>query len=48
MVEWDRRLVWLATDTGLYLLASEDLGAPRLEALPVSRWSPDGLNVGHP
>jgi len=47
-VEWDRRLVWLATDTGLYLLASEDLGPPVLEARPVDHWSPEGLNVGHP
>jgi hypothetical protein len=47
-VEWDRRLVWLATDTGLYLLASDDLGPPELGAKPVERWSPEGLNEGHP
>ncbi len=47
-VEWDRKLIWLGTNNGLYLLSSEDLGEPVLEALEVSEWSLDGLNAGHP
>ena len=45
---WDRKLIWLGTNNGLYLLSSEDLGEPVLEALEVSEWSLDGLNAGHP
>lgn len=47
-VEWDRRLIWLATNDGLYLLSSDDLGEPVLEAQEVSGWSPPKLNAGHP
>ena len=28
LVAWDRRLIWLATDTGLYLITSPELGDP--------------------
>jgi len=47
-VEWDRRLVWLATNNGLYLLESPDLGEPHLAAMRATEWSLDGLNDGHP
>ena len=47
-VEWDRRLVWLATNNGLYLLESPDLGEPHLAAMRPTEWSLDGLNDGHP
>ena len=36
-VEWDRRLIWLGTNDGLYLLATPELGDPVLEPLPVAR-----------
>ena len=38
-VEWDRRLIWVGTDTGLYLLSSPHLGEPVLEPMPVSEWT---------
>lgn len=47
-VEWDRRLVWVASNTGLYLLATPLLGDPVLGALEVEEWSLPGLNAGHP
>lgn len=43
-IEWDRKLIWTATDTGLYLLTTPELGDPVLEALPVSEWNSPGLN----
>jgi hypothetical protein len=46
-VEWDRNLIWLATNNGLYLLASPELGEPVIEARAVTEWSLPGLNVGH-
>lgn len=45
-VEWDRRLLWLATNDGLYLLSTPQLGEPVLGPLPVKRWSLPGVNVG--
>ena len=47
-VEWDRKLLWLATNSGLYLLSSPDLGPPTLGPLLVTEWSLSGLNAGHP
>ena len=47
-VEWDRKLIWLATNNGLYLLSTPDLGTPVTAPLPVTVWSLPGLNVGHP
>jgi len=47
-VEWDRKLIWLGTNNGLYLLSSPDLGAPVLEPRAVEAWSLEGLNEGHP
>jgi len=46
-VEWDRRLMWVATGTGIYLITSPALGKPMLEPTPVKQWSLPGLNVGH-
>ena len=47
-IEWDRRLIWLASSSGLHLLSTPALGAPILEPLPVAAWSLPGLNEGHP
>jgi hypothetical protein len=45
-VEWDRKLMWVGTGTGLYLVTSPALGKPVLEPMPVKEWSLQGLNVG--
>ena len=45
-IEWDRRLVWLASNTGLYLLSTPLLGAPMLDPMPVTEWAAPGVNVG--
>ena len=47
-VEWDRRLMWVGTGSGLYLVTSPALGKPVLTAMPVAEWSLPGLNGGHP
>jgi hypothetical protein len=46
-VEWDRKLIWVASDTGLYVVATPALGKPILGPLPVREWSLPGLNEGH-
>jgi hypothetical protein len=46
-VEWDRKLMWVGTGTGLYLVVSPALGKPIVEPMPVREWSLKGLNVGH-
>ena len=46
-VEWDRKLIWVGTGTGLYLVVSPSLGKPVLEPMAVKQWSLPGLNVGH-
>ncbi len=46
-VEWDRRLIWVGADTGLYLLSSPHLGTPVLEPMPVTEWTVPGINEGH-
>jgi hypothetical protein len=43
-VEWDRKLIWTATDTGLYLLTSPKLGDPVLKPQAVSEWNLTDLN----
>lgn len=43
-IEWDRKLIWTATDTGLYLLTTPELGDPVLEAMPIEEWALKGLN----
>jgi hypothetical protein len=37
--EWDRKLLWLATSTGLYLLSTPALGEANLRAAVVQDWS---------
>ena len=46
-IEWDRKLIWVATDTGLYLVTSPQLGEPVLEPMAVTEWTLQGLNEGH-
>jgi hypothetical protein len=43
-VEWDRNLIWAATDTGLYLLTTPELGDPILKPQPISEWNLPDLN----
>jgi len=43
-IEWDRKLIWTATDTGLYLLTSPELGDPVLEAQAITEWNLQDLN----
>jgi hypothetical protein len=47
-VEWDRRIIWALTDTGIYGLSTPALGAPVLAALRPQRWALPGVNAGHP
>ncbi len=47
-IEWDRKLIWISTDTGNYLLSSPRLGEPILKPMAVKQWTLDGLNKGHP
>ncbi|MGH7856445.1 MAG: hypothetical protein ACREQY_03875 [Candidatus Binatia bacterium] len=46
-IEWDRRLIWLASNNGLHLLSSPDLGEPLLGPMTVSDWSLPGVNEAH-
>ena len=46
-IEWDRKLMWVGTGTGLYLVISPALGKPALEPMPVKQWSLPELNVGY-
>jgi hypothetical protein len=46
-IEWDRKLMWVGTGTGIYLVTSPLLGEPVLERMPVKEWALAGLNVGH-
>jgi hypothetical protein len=46
-VEWDRKLIWVGSDTGLYLVSTPDLGKPVLGPMEVEEWSLPGLNRGH-
>ena len=48
LIEWDRRIIWIAADTGLYALEAPALGKPITEPMPVKEWSLPGLNAGHP
>lgn len=46
-VEWDRKLIYACTNTGLYILSAPSvLGKPELGAMPVKEWSLPQLNVG--
>ena len=46
-VEWDRKLIWLGSDSGFYLASHPSLGAPDFAPRPVTEWSLAGLNAGH-
>jgi hypothetical protein len=46
MIEWDRNVIWAATDTGLYALSCPHLGKPILDPMPVTEWSLEKLNEG--
>jgi len=47
-IEWDRRLIYAGTTSGIYILSCPALGAPILDAMPVREWSLPGINVGAP
>src|SRR2546425_144848 len=47
-IEWDRKIIWIGTDTGLYALEAPALGKPITVPMPVKEWSLPGLNAGHP
>lgn len=46
-VEWDRKLIWAMTNTGVYLLSTPALGEPILKPMAVDHWALPGLNAGH-
>jgi len=46
-VEWDRKLIWVGSDTGLYLVSTPQLGEPVLGPMAVESWSLPELNKGH-
>ncbi|OZI26744.1 hypothetical protein CAL26_05335 [Bordetella genomosp. 9] len=45
-IEWDRKLIWLSTHAGLYLLSAPFLGEPVLKPMAVEQWSVPHVNVG--
>ncbi len=46
LVEWDRNLIHVAADTGIYTISCPSLGKPVLDPMPVAQWSLPGLNQG--
>ncbi len=48
LIEWDRKIIHVFSDTGLYILSSPVLGDPVLEPLKPERWNPEGYNAGAP
>ncbi|MGA3105108.1 MAG: hypothetical protein ABSD53_11560 [Terriglobales bacterium] len=46
LVEWDRKVIYAAADTGIYVLSCPHLGKPVLDPLPVTEWSLPKLNEG--
>jgi hypothetical protein len=46
-IEWDRKLLWVATDSGLYLLSAPALGEPVLKPMKVQEWALPSINRGH-
>ena len=46
LIEWDRKIIHVFDDTGLYILSSPALGEPVLGPLKPESWSVEGLNVG--
>jgi len=47
-IEWDRKIIYVFTDTGVYILSTPVLGEPVLGPLKPERWNPEGLNAGAP
>ena len=47
-VEWDRKIVYAATTTGLYVLTSPALGEPIFDPTPITEWSLPSVNKGAP
>lgn len=45
-VEWDRNLIWVGTDKGLYAMSCPFLGKPVLEPRKVTRWTMPEYNAG--
>ncbi len=45
-VEWDRKLIWLATHAGTYCLSTPALGKPVLEPMKIANWTQPFLNAG--
>lgn len=45
-IEWDRKLIWAATDSGLYLLSAPALGKPLLTPKAVKEWTLPSINKG--
>ncbi len=45
-IEWDRNLIWVATDKGLYAMSCPFLGKPVLEPKKVERWVMPEYNAG--
>ena len=48
LIEWDRKIIHVFADTGVYILSTPALGEPILGPLKPERWSPEGLNAGAP
>jgi hypothetical protein len=46
LVEWDRNVIYVAADTGIYVLSCPALGKPLLDPMPVREWSLAKLNQG--
>ena len=47
-IEWDRNIIHVFTDTGLYIVSTPALGEPILGPLKPERWNAEGLNGGAP
>lgn len=45
-VEWDRKVIYCAADTGIYVLSCPNLGKPILDPMAVTEWSLPHLNEG--
>ena len=48
LIEWDRKIIHVFADSGLYILSSPVLGEPVLGPLKPERWNIEGYNAGAP
>ena len=48
LIEWDRKLIHVFTDTGVYIVSTPVLGEPVVGPLKPERWSFESVNVGAP